>query len=374
MKNTNVEKSPFGVALVSWVVGCAAVAYEAKSLKGIMFTRALCVALGFVGSVALFLSRAKREAQAEAKAQNTRRNEIALELMATRNKFMHSDKSVDVGRAMSACKTDVFVVTYPKCGTTWMTQICHMLRSRGSMDFGEITEVCPWDILAHDCGQDLSKDHVAAPRVFKSHESFATIPKGGKYIYVVRNPLDAFFSFYKFLPSYCGLKPGDIDERAFANAIFAGASHSGQIWDHLLGWWQHRHDPNVLFVFFEDLSTDLRAQVIRVAQFMGIDSNDEALITLATQRSGFEFMSAKENEHHFDDHFVRGHVALKMGLNPSVKTAVSKVRRDGGNVGSRKQLPPDIAEQLRKKWDTVVAAQTGCADYTALHERFKLGQ
>ena len=42
---------------------------------------------------------------------------------------------------------DVWIVTYPKCGTTWMTQICHMLRG-GDMNFGEITEVCPWDEMA----------------------------------------------------------------------------------------------------------------------------------------------------------------------------------------------------------------------------------
>ena len=37
-----------------------------------------------------------------------------------------------------------------------MTQIVHSLRTGGSLDFGEITEVVPWDILAHDCGQDLA--------------------------------------------------------------------------------------------------------------------------------------------------------------------------------------------------------------------------
>ena len=36
---------------------------------------------------------------------------------------------------------DVFVCTYPKCGTTWMTQICHQLRTGGDEAFGEITEV-----------------------------------------------------------------------------------------------------------------------------------------------------------------------------------------------------------------------------------------
>eukprot|EP00965_Chrysotila_dentata_P247559 6207816-Pleurochrysis_carterae.AAC.2 len=63
--------------------------------------------------------------------------------------------SVAAGRAFVPRPDDVFIVTYPKCGTTWMMQIVHTLRSGGDMDFGEITEVVPWDILAHDCKQNI---------------------------------------------------------------------------------------------------------------------------------------------------------------------------------------------------------------------------
>lgn len=69
------------------------------------------------------------------------------------------------------------------------------------MEFGEVCEVIPWDILALDCKQTLEDEHVCNPRVFKSHESWGDIAKGDgvKYIYVARNPLDAFVSFHKFM-------------------------------------------------------------------------------------------------------------------------------------------------------------------------------
>ena len=142
------------------------------------------------------LVASQRVAQDAAK----RKHELAWDLMATRNKAMHSAESVRVGRAFQPQSSDVFVVTYPKCGTTWVTQILHALRTAGSMDFGEITEVVPWDILAHDCGQQLDAPQVAAPRLFKSHETARDVPAGARYVYVARNPLDAFVSFHRPVP------------------------------------------------------------------------------------------------------------------------------------------------------------------------------
>ena len=99
---------------------------------------------------------------------------------------------------------------------------------------------------------------------------------------MARNPEDAFWSFYKFLPSFVGLRAGDLDEEAFAKAIFAGTSHSGLIWHHFLGWWEQRERDDVLWIFFEDLAADLRGEVQRIARFMEIDA-DAALIDAAVR-------------------------------------------------------------------------------------------
>jgi len=305
-------------------------------------------------------------AKAEVKRETQRKNELACDLMSTRNKRMQSAQSIQIGRTFKARPSDVFVVTYPKCGTTWMTQILHALRTRGSMDFGEITEVVPWDISAYDCGQDLDASQVASPRLFKSHEDADTVAAGGRYVYVVRNPLDAFVSFHKFLPAFAGLRSDDISSEHFADAVFAdGAFNSGQIWPHFLGWWKRRHEANVQWVFFEDLIDDLPRSVRRLAQWLEIPC-DDATLARVCEVSSFEFMSAPENAHHFDDHFVRRYALPRMGLPPDQKLAVSKVRSGGGKKGSRAALSPAITASLHDKWRTEMEPETGCANYEEL--------
>ena len=295
-----------------------------------------------------------------------RRRQLPLEQLGERNSRMHSAESVARGRSFAPRASDVFVVTYPKCGTTWMTQICHQLRTGGDEAFGEITEVVPWDVLALDCGQDLDADQRAFPRVFKSHESAGEVAPGAKYIYVARDPEDAFVSFYHFLPAYMQLD-GDLTMEQFAEAVFGGLSHSGGIWDHFVGWWARRADrEHVLWVCFEDLKDDLPGETARVAKFLGGGCGAAARVSAAVERSTYAYMSARQSQ--FDDHFVFDNVKEQMGFAPDVRCGASKVRKGGGKVGGRSEIPPRVRQMLRDRWRTTVEAKTGLKSYDALRE------
>eukprot|EP00746_Dinoflagellata_sp_MGD_P114128 gnl/MRDRNA2_/MRDRNA2_50715_c0_seq1.p1 gnl/MRDRNA2_/MRDRNA2_50715_c0~~gnl/MRDRNA2_/MRDRNA2_50715_c0_seq1.p1 ORF type:complete len:345 (-),score=70.09 gnl/MRDRNA2_/MRDRNA2_50715_c0_seq1:29-988(-) len=291
-----------------------------------------------------------------------------LDLMDKRNQNMHEEESIRCGRTFKPRSTDVFVVTYPKCGTTWMTQICHQLRTRGDMDFDEITVVCPWDIQAVLCGQDLDADHVANPRVWKSHERAGDVAQGAKYIHVCRHPDDAFISFYRFLPGWMGIADGEITAKEFAEAVFGGVSHSGGIWDYYVGWWERRNDPNVLWVCFEDMKEDLRREITRVAKFMDIPLTEE-LLAIVEKNSSIGFMGERSGQ--FDDHWMFDKIRDRMGFPKDYvfgEHSRSKVRVGGGKVGDSKNLPDEVKEMLRKRWENTVQAKIGFKDYDEMRQ------
>ncbi|WP_437677747.1 sulfotransferase domain-containing protein [Sorangium sp. So ce131] len=256
--------------------------------------------------------------------------------------------------------TDVLIATFPKCGTTWMQQIVHGLRARGSMDFEEISLVIPFIEVSPLLGIDLDAPQPAEPRAYKTHLPWTHVPKGGKYIYVMRDPADTLVSFYHFMSGVL-FEPGAVDIEAFSVETFFKHTSFGRYWDHLRSWWEQRRRDDVLFLCFEDMKRDHEAVVRRVAAFMGIQA-DEELIALATRQSTFEFMRARDSQ--FDDHPTTAAISRAMGMPPARTT---KVR--AGRVGDGAGLPSSVRVALDDAWKSCIEAPLGIRSYEELRAR-----
>jgi hypothetical protein len=89
---------------------------------------------------------------------------------------------------------DVFIVTYPRSGTTWMQMILYQLTTDGDMGFPHIYEYCPWFERSSRSG--LAFEARPSPRLFKSHLPYKQVPKGPcKYIYIARDGRDVAVSY-----------------------------------------------------------------------------------------------------------------------------------------------------------------------------------
>lgn len=251
--------------------------------------------------------------------------------------------------------TDVFIVTPPKCGTTWMQQIVHGLRTRGSMDFDEITRVVPWINMAHDTGIDL-RAQVAHPRAFKTHTVLDEVPRGGKYIVIVRDPCDTLLSEYLFMEGMF-FEKGSIRLETFARERFIPGR---EIHKHVNALWPRRRDPDVLPLAYENMKADLPRTVERVAQFIGI-ALDVELRKMVLKQSDIQFMQAHKDQ--FEDHIIRKARGPAMGL-PS-DGRLNKVRN--GQVGEAKHVVPDaIKRELDELWHREITSKIGLNSYEDL--------
>ena len=59
------------------------------------------------------------------------------------------------GLAFKPRPSDVIITPFGKCGTTWLQQMVHSLRSGGDLDFDDISRVVPWIETAYGLGLDL---------------------------------------------------------------------------------------------------------------------------------------------------------------------------------------------------------------------------
>ncbi|XP_078486284.1 sulfotransferase 1C2-like, partial [Ciona intestinalis] len=110
---------------------------------------------------------------------------------------------------------------------------------------------------------------------------------GTKMIYVSRNPKDQAVSWYYFAQHHpfiaAGVQPFDqhcpkdlgkfIDNCIEGSQRFFGLKNEGYL-HHVRGWYDHKGDPNILFISFEDLKRDLPKEIRKIAQFIDVQISD----------------------------------------------------------------------------------------------------
>ena len=268
-------------------------------------------------------------------------------------------EGIERGLAFKPRPTDVLISPYAKSGTTWLQQIVHGLRTRGDMDFDDISRVVPWIETSTDLGLDLEAEQRAHPRAFKSHLSGDRIPVGGRYIVSLRDPKDALVSLFRFKEGWF-FEPGAFSIEEFARREYFQRGERRDYWHHLRSWWVRRKEDNVLLLTFEDMKEDLPGAVRRVAVFLGI-SLDRALLDLVVNQASLEFMLAHKDR--FDDLLMRQLGETAAGLPPGADS--SKVRK--GEVGThRSELPADIAREMDEIWRHEIGSPLGLEDYEAV--------
>ncbi|OQR86109.1 sulfotransferase [Thraustotheca clavata] len=178
-------------------------------------------------------------------------------------------------RTFQARANDVFVCSYPDCGTDYVLRIVYGILN----DVESIPE--PEKVIPHleRIGSNASermtlKDPI---RIFKTHLPAASTPfhSKAKYICVGRNPKDTsvahFYRTRESVESY-NFANGKWDE--YFELFLAGKVDFGDYFDFFVPWFQRKDQDNVLFLTYEYLAEETRDAIFRTARFLGYDYED----------------------------------------------------------------------------------------------------
>ncbi|XP_070560858.1 sulfotransferase 1B1-like isoform X3 [Ptychodera flava] len=222
---------------------------------------------------------------------------------------------------------DVFVASYPKAGTTWMIEIVSLIMNEGNTEINSSTPQLVrtpmiesnlelpfrlrWTIhllkflepilpkfiiqsrsikmllLLEKTGLEAAiglkqMEKIPSPRLLKCHLPYQVFPsqaieKKCKIVYVARNPKDTGVSYFH----HCSLGFPPMDYKGSWNDFYQLYVNDkvwyGSWFDHVLTWWQHRDDENILFLKYEDMKKDPKGTVKSIAVFLDISLRDDTI-------------------------------------------------------------------------------------------------
>ncbi|KAG1686117.1 Sulfotransferase 1C4 [Nymphon striatum] len=194
--------------------------------------------------------------------------------------------------------TDFFVVSYPKCGTTWTNMIMYLIMNDAQLPAnGELPH---GNFLEFYIGKE-GAESLPYPRLIKSHLPYDLVPYNveTKYIYVTRNPFDCCVSFYNHTKGFLSYQyDGPFSE--YFNYFLEGKVDGGDYFRHVLSWYGHKDDKNVLFMIYEDMKKNPEKAVTKIGQFMGGDYANKVqnreFVEKVVSLSNFNFMKKLSEE------------------------------------------------------------------------------
>jgi hypothetical protein len=187
------------------------------------------------------------------------------------------------GRLMPAFPDDVFLVSYPKSGNTWMRFLVgNLVYTDEPVTFANVE----WRVPSIYGLPNRKLRVLPRPRYIKTHEHFH--PDYKTVIYVVRDPRDVAISYYHYLVKIKQLPTGSSVDAFVPNFIAERIYARFGPWaDHVISWLAMSPSRKFLFIRYEDLLSDTVVELAKVAVLLGIAPEEERLkraVELSTAR------------------------------------------------------------------------------------------
>jgi hypothetical protein len=240
-------------------------------------------------------------------------------------------------RGLTVLPTDVFLVSYPRSGNTWLRfLLANALRPDPPATFATFGEVVP-DIYDETDAQLLRRP---SPRVLKSHEPYDA--RYRRVVYLVRHPADVAVSYYHYLIKMRQIPPG-YDFARFVDSFVRGRLDDFGTWgDHVTRWLDARGDSGFVLLRYEDV-LEAPAGALRAGlELVGVEVDDDA-VAQAVARSTAEELRRLERE---------TATALPTFRRSRLEDPFIRKARAGT---AAEELAPELVSQIVEAWPDALA-------------------
>ncbi|WP_035464835.1 sulfotransferase domain-containing protein [Algoriphagus vanfongensis] len=192
------------------------------------------------------------------------------------------------GRSINVFHDDVFIVSYPKSGNTWVRFLLGNVLNL-NYDFSNMESLIP-DIYVVNNNELLKQRR---PRILKSHEYFH--PNYKKVIYIVRDPRSVAVSYYYYLKKVNKI-PSEMQFKPFLKSYLSGSLDSYGSWSENVESWlstKGNNENEFILIKYEDLLLNTNLEFTKILKFIDIDVSDEVIANSVNNSS---FINMKKNE------------------------------------------------------------------------------
>ncbi|KAL4731150.1 hypothetical protein ACLX1H_000111 [Fusarium chlamydosporum] len=273
---------------------------------------------------------------------------------------------------------DIIIATYSKSGTTWVQQIVSQLIHEGdpTVPAGSISPWVDLRIVPREVMLGMIEGQTHR-RFMKTHlplDSLVWSPQA-KYIFIARDGRDMIWSlhhhFYAATPAFYAF---------FENSGFDGETYQRPsenprdmlidlieddhrpticwpFWSHIRGWWEARHQPNLMLVHFNDLKKDLEGEIRKIAKFLETPDMSEDKFKDVVEHCTFDWM--KEHAH--------------LASPPQAEVAWENGAKDFVHKGSNGRWKDVLSEEDNKRYLEKAREELGeeCANWLQNGGSFK---
>ncbi|EPY82520.1 sulfotransferase 1A1 [Camelus ferus] len=181
---------------------------------------------------------------------------------------------------------DLLISTYPKSGTTWVSQILDLIYQGGDLKKCQRAPIfirvpfLEFKVPGVPTGLEVLND-TPAPRLLKTHLPLALLPQTlldqkVKMVYVARNAKDVAVSYYHFY-RMAKVHPDPGTWEDFLEKFMAGEVSYGSWYQHVQEWWELSHTHPVLYLFYEDIQENPKREIQKILEFLGRSLPDETV-------------------------------------------------------------------------------------------------